>query len=365
MFIKYSTSQIPPKKSRGKGLEGKKTTYTTEETIDIFEESDPEPARKELLAEECCRRGSSKRVKEDVFNPSQKLKGIQTLTPKEQIATEMMKALKESKKTNRRQPGTGGSSEGTGVSPGVPNESTVVPATSNEGTDTKPGVPNKEKVDTDEEEEKKDDDDDKSINLEQTDDEETNDEFMYAEEHVQDDDEETNDESVKGDEYVNDDEDEEMTNAKVEEFENGDEEITDVAKRHTADLIQKYSVKPAPKPIKIQKPSIDLEPESEKSSLEIHKIKKEQFEKKKMLKYTIKSTDKATLKEYDLKNALYQTMNENKTFNRNSVNHALYHALMEALIEDNNVMDKGVVDMIKNHKRQHDDDDEDPSAGPN
>ncbi|GJV61349.1 retrovirus-related pol polyprotein from transposon TNT 1-94 [Tanacetum coccineum] len=61
-------------------------------------------------------------------------------------------------------------------------------------------------------------------------------------------------------------------------------------------------------------------------------------------------------------------MNENKSFNKNPANHALYHALIEALIEDENAMDKGVADTIKNHKRQRDDDKddyEDPSAGPN
>ncbi|GJT18422.1 hypothetical protein Tco_0877128 [Tanacetum coccineum] len=46
MFIKYSAGQIPPKKNRGKGLQGKKTTYTTEETVDVSKESDPKPARK-------------------------------------------------------------------------------------------------------------------------------------------------------------------------------------------------------------------------------------------------------------------------------------------------------------------------------
>ncbi|GJX08553.1 hypothetical protein Tco_0196485 [Tanacetum coccineum] len=106
----------------------------------------------------------------------------------------------------------------------------------------------------------------------------------------------------------------------------------------------------------------------QKSASEIHMIKREQAEKQKMPKYTIKSTDKAALKEYDQKSALYQTMHENKSFNRNPANHALYHVLMEALIEDENAMDKGVADTVKNHKRQHDDDDdddEDPSAGPN
>ncbi|GJY18160.1 hypothetical protein Tco_0389651 [Tanacetum coccineum] len=88
-----------------------------------------------------------------------------------------------------------------------------------------------------------------------------------------------------------------------------------------------------------------------------------------MPKYTIKSTDKAALKEYDQKSALYQTMHENKSFNINPANHTLYHALIEALIDDENAMDKEVTDTVKNHKRQHDDDDddddEDPLAGPN
>ncbi|GJS46548.1 hypothetical protein Tco_0596669 [Tanacetum coccineum] len=68
-------------------------------------------------------------------------------------------------------------------------------------------------IDFDEEEEKKDDtNDDKSIDLEMTDDEETDEQFVH------------------GVEQVNDDKDEEMTNAEVEEFGNGDEEYTDAAK---------------------------------------------------------------------------------------------------------------------------------------
>nr|GFC89358.1 hypothetical protein [Tanacetum cinerariifolium] len=82
------------------------------------------------------------------------------------------------------------------------------------------------------------------------------------------------------------------------------------------------------------------------SASKIHKIKKEQAKKQNMPKYTIKSTDKATLKEYDLKSALYQTMNENKSFNKNLANHALYHAFIEALIEGKNAMDKGVADIV-------------------
>ncbi|GJZ68648.1 hypothetical protein Tco_0631888 [Tanacetum coccineum] len=99
--------------------------------------------------------------------------------------------------------------------------------------------------------------------------------------------------------------------------------------------------------------------ESEKSPPDILKIKKEQAEKQKQLKFTIKSTDKATLEEYDLKSALYQSMHTNKSFNQNPANHRLYHALMEGLIEDENAMDKGVAHTVKDHKRKHDDDDED------
>ncbi|GKG63760.1 hypothetical protein Tco_0645153, partial [Tanacetum coccineum] len=39
MFIKYSTGQICPKKSRGKGSQGKKTVDDSQETVDVSEES--------------------------------------------------------------------------------------------------------------------------------------------------------------------------------------------------------------------------------------------------------------------------------------------------------------------------------------
>ncbi|GKB94654.1 hypothetical protein Tco_0980791, partial [Tanacetum coccineum] len=81
---------------------------------------------------------TSSMSKKKSSDPSQKLKGIQTLTPEEKLVADTMKALKESKKTSRRQPGIEGLSEGTGVSPGVPDESTIVPATSSEGTGSEP-----------------------------------------------------------------------------------------------------------------------------------------------------------------------------------------------------------------------------------
>ncbi|GJU75376.1 hypothetical protein Tco_1272446 [Tanacetum coccineum] len=126
-------------------------------------------------------------------------------------------------------------------------------------------------------------------------------------------------------------------------------------KKHIAYLIQKYSMNKIHELPKKQTPTVDLEQESEKHPSKILKIKKEQAKKQKMSKLTIKSTDKA-LKEFDHKSALYQTMQVNKSFNKNPANHRLYHALMEALIEDENAMDKGVADIVKDHKRKYNDD---------
>ncbi|GJS36269.1 hypothetical protein Tco_0534651 [Tanacetum coccineum] len=112
--------------------------------------------------------------------------------------------------------------------------------------------------------------------------------------------------------------------------------------------------------------------ESEKSPKEIIRAKKEQDEEKQDSTYSIRSTDKVDLEEFDLKSALFRHMNKIKSANRNTANYHLYHALMEALIADEDAMDKEVADKVKDHKRKHDsdddeddDDDEGPSAGSN
>ncbi|GKF04123.1 hypothetical protein Tco_0034791, partial [Tanacetum coccineum] len=121
--------------------------------------------------------------------------------------------------------------------------------------------------------------------------------------------------------------------------------------RHTADLVEKYSVLPTAKSSEKQ--------ESEKSQEEIIRIKKEQEEMKQEPTYTIKSTDQAALEEFDLKSALFKSMHKNKSANKNPANYILYHALIEALIEDENAMDKEVADTVKDYKRKHDGDDND------
>ncbi|GJU75453.1 hypothetical protein Tco_1272523 [Tanacetum coccineum] len=134
MFIKYSTCQIPQKKSRGKGSQGKSISLTEVEEVEatrkvharIMTESIPTPAKRSS-------------------DTSQKLKGVQSLTPEEQEAVDTMKELKESRKSSKRQPVTRGSHKGTGSKPGVPNEPAVGSTALSEGTGVKPGVPDEDK----------------------------------------------------------------------------------------------------------------------------------------------------------------------------------------------------------------------------
>ncbi|GJY64346.1 hypothetical protein Tco_0465806 [Tanacetum coccineum] len=152
-----------------------------------------------------------------------KLKGVQSLILEEQEAADVMQALKESKKTNRRQPCIGGSSEGTGRIPGVPNESTIVSATSSEGTGTKLRVLDEEKVSTEEK---------VILGWGSKQESEYSEEDLNEEEEIDWIDSEEDDEKKDDtdDDKINDDEDEEMTNDEVEESRNGDKEDTDAAK---------------------------------------------------------------------------------------------------------------------------------------
>ncbi|GKD95991.1 hypothetical protein Tco_1379888 [Tanacetum coccineum] len=437
-----------------------KTASNDRESVDVFEESKPKPAKKKT---------GSRSTKGVVIQdpPSD---------PKPKPAAPKLK-LK----------GTGGSNKGTGRIPGVPDESIVISATSHEGTGTKPGVPNEEKVisevnvilewGSENESENSNDSqlnfDDKEMKDKDGDADDEGDDHISDIHDLDDEDAETKsdeDEIYKYKIHVHKHEDEEMINGEVKESGNGDEENTDAAKtdagkteevkddakkvstikdtidaeinslldikiqyevphiqslsvlrvpmsvifkpsvltqvqetpsletvtslplssvstippipyetttpirtqpittesptittavpesnalfvvqlrvaklekdvselkkidhsRHTADIIQKYSMKPAPESSKIQKPIIDLEQESEKSASEIHKIKREQAKKQKMPSIQLSLPTRQHSK--------------------------------KALIKDENDMDKGVVDIVKNHKRQHDDDDDEDSS---
>ncbi|GKD13036.1 hypothetical protein Tco_1197443 [Tanacetum coccineum] len=285
MFIKYLTNHILPKKSRGKGSKGKKTVKESQETIDVSEESEPEPelakkktasrrvvkkkvilsaddniisddpdaaleldksfsqteaeeaeaARKvhatharivtESVPESAKKKSSGKSSKSVIIQdtPSApkskpatlktKLKGAPSLTLAEQEATNIMQALKESKKTSRRQPDIRGSNEGTSSKPGVPDESTFISNASRDKQDS-------EHSDDDNDDAEKDDKDGDA------DDE--------GDDHVSDT-QDVETESDEGDIYkykirVRKDADEEMKDAEIEGSDKGDEKITNAAK---------------------------------------------------------------------------------------------------------------------------------------
>ncbi|GKE12003.1 hypothetical protein Tco_1415554 [Tanacetum coccineum] len=299
--IKYSTGQIPPKKSKGKGSQRKKTADNSQETVDVSEESEPKPkpvkrkttsrlvvkkkvtisADDNIISDDpdvalelgksiskieageaeatrqvhatharivnesvpkLTRRRKSGKV---TFDPPKKLKGVPSLTPEEQKAADTMQALKESRKTSRRQPGIGGSNEGTGTIPRVINESTVIFATSSEGIGTKPGVPDEEKVISEEkvilewgseQESEYSKEDQLSDEEKDEQDDDTNDEGNdYIRDNQDDDDEDDETESDEDEIYkfkirVRKDADEDMLNAEVEYFGKCDVEVSDAAK---------------------------------------------------------------------------------------------------------------------------------------
>ncbi|GKB27768.1 hypothetical protein Tco_0867169 [Tanacetum coccineum] len=228
MFIKYYIGQIPLKKIRGKGSQRKKTADDSQETVNVSEESKPKP-------ESVKRKNSSKR----------RIKKKVTLSADDNIISDDPDTA-----LDKRHPGTGGSNEGTGTIPGVPNESTIISATSSEGTGTKPRVLDKEKDITKE-----------NVILEWGSEQESE----YSEEDKLDDeekDDDEDDETVSDEDdiykykiYVRKDEDEEMLNAEVDNFDKGDEEVTDATK---ADAKKTSEVKDDAKKTKLPPSSSSL-----------------------------------------------------------------------------------------------------------
>ncbi|GKD25199.1 hypothetical protein Tco_1231413 [Tanacetum coccineum] len=273
MFYKYSTSQIPPKKSRDKGSQGKKTTDAPVEEVEVSEGSELEP---KLVKK---RTSSKKRVKKTVtiyaedniilgpdiatharimtesiptparrrtFDPPKKLKSVLSLITEEQEVANIMIPLKESRKSSKRQPDNGGSHKGTGSKPGVPDESTVVSATSSKGSGVKPGVPDEEKDITKEkvilewgEDQDRKHDDDANANAKDDDkddyaDDEGDDEHISKAQDTDDEEAETESDTAEIYKYkihVHKDTDEEMGEPETIDKEKREkEELTDAAK---------------------------------------------------------------------------------------------------------------------------------------
>ncbi|GKE91513.1 hypothetical protein Tco_1572608, partial [Tanacetum coccineum] len=294
--------------------------------------------------------------------------GIQTLTPAEQEAADVMKALKDNRRMLGRQPGTGGSDEGIGEIPGVLDESFFTDAEDdNKETESdyddiyKYRINVRKNADTEMKDAKKTAD----ITKETTEQPLTSSSFSVPSDYVL---QQTTPilttittppiiteapaiipEILEITPFI-------ALQLRVAKLE---QDISKVKKiDHSITVLASIQSHVPPVVDKVKQ-------ESEKSPEEIIKIKREQEEKKQEPTYTIKSTDKAALEEFDLKSALFKSMHKNKSANRNLANYRLYHALIEALIEDKNSLDKEVADTVRDYKRKHDDDDEGPPARSN
>ncbi|GJU97772.1 hypothetical protein Tco_1327043 [Tanacetum coccineum] len=242
-FINYSTCLVPPKKTICKGSQGNKSDVTSKPaSVEVFDESDPELASRQTSSRRITKKKVSISAYDNIIPETDvtlKLeKSISLVEAEEEEAARSVHSTYERLITESDEPSganrptgrrstTGvviqetlnflekksvhkfqklkGSSEGTGVSPRVYDESTIILTTSSEENGTKPGVPNEAKgnseakvdrvinwgseekseyskeetideeiewVSIDEEEEKKDDDDDdRSIDIEKADDE--------------------------------------------------------------------------------------------------------------------------------------------------------------------------------------------------
>ncbi|GJW29753.1 hypothetical protein Tco_0046628 [Tanacetum coccineum] len=114
MFIKYSSSQIPPKKSRGKGSQGKKiadniipnpdVALELGKSISLAEPEEEEAAKQvhatharivtEFIPESAKKKTGSKSLKP-------KLKGVQSLTPAKKKPQTLCKLLKKARRPAR------------------------------------------------------------------------------------------------------------------------------------------------------------------------------------------------------------------------------------------------------------------------
>ncbi|GKD88632.1 hypothetical protein Tco_1364139 [Tanacetum coccineum] len=208
MYFKYSTGLIPPKKGRGRGAQGtkatdapKQTNVACKKTTDASKKK--QPNRNLVLHDESEgeqeNRPSGRKKKtpravviqeppsipvKKTQESSGKLEGIELLSDAAQLEIDTQRAIKASKRESRFQNQSGGSSEGAGLRPEVPDKLTGKSTDSDEGAGTLLEVPDESEdknipwQSTNDEESKNDDEEDesnedKSIDIKKSNDERT------------------------------------------------------------------------------------------------------------------------------------------------------------------------------------------------
>nr|GEW01284.1 hypothetical protein [Tanacetum cinerariifolium] len=320
MFIKYSTGQIPPGRSEEKVkrntasrrvVKNKITLFVDDNIIikdpDVALELDKSISLTEAEEAKAARKvhATHVRIVTEYVHESTKKKSGGRSSRGVAIQDTPCTLKPKPDTSKSKLKGTRGLSKGTGTIQGVLDKSIVVSATSSDEAGTKPGVPDKE-VDITEE----------NVILDWGSEQES--------------------EYLKEDQLNDEEKDYKVGDADDE----GDDHIRDIQ-------------------------DTDDETKSNEDEIYKYKIRVHKDEDEEMLNAKVEYYGKGDAK---VSNEA-KTMHANKSFNRNPANHILYHAIIEALIEDENSMDKGVADIVKDHKRKHDADeddyDEDPPIGPN
>ncbi|GKB74515.1 hypothetical protein Tco_0935927, partial [Tanacetum coccineum] len=132
MYFKYSNRLIPPKKSRGRAVKVGKTTATTQK---------PTKPRKKPSKKKQVLRDESPKFEGELENRQVDIKIRTPRVVATQLEIDTQKAIKDNQHASRLKHKTASLSEGTGVSPGVPDELIGVSAVSSERVGTSPKVP--------------------------------------------------------------------------------------------------------------------------------------------------------------------------------------------------------------------------------
>ncbi|GKA98731.1 hypothetical protein Tco_0826668 [Tanacetum coccineum] len=203
MYFKYSTSLIHPKKGRCRAAHEGKTTVTPQKPT--------KPKNKPSKKKQVLRDESAESEREPYHRPN----GRKKRTPKVVIQEPLSvpRAIKASRHESRFQHQTGGSSEGVGLIPEVPDELTGKSADSDEGVGTSPEVP--------------DELEDKSEPRDDLDDWGSTDEEEYLLAYKDKKPKDIPWQSTKDEEYENDDEEDESDEDKSIDIKKSDDERTD------------------------------------------------------------------------------------------------------------------------------------------
>ncbi|GKB87495.1 hypothetical protein Tco_0959767 [Tanacetum coccineum] len=371
--IKYSTGQIPPKKSKGKGSQRKKTADNSQETVDVSEESEPkpEPVKRKTASRRVVKKKVTISADGNIISDNSDValelgKSISKTEAEEAEAARQVHAthariVTESvlEPTIRRKSGQKVERpardsqileaqvkelvlyQGLPMSP----QSSLLPQVKELwGSEQESEYPKEDQLGDDEKDDKDDDADD-----------EGND-YIRDNQDTDDEDDETKSDEEEIYKYkirVRKDADEEMLNTEIEYFRKYDVEVSDAAK---ADAEKTEEEKDDSKKAKLP-PTIGTvkdTTDAEISSLLDIKIQSE-------LRVAKLEKDMSELKKIDLSAEALVAL-------KTQVPSVVDNYLRSKVGDDENAMDKGVADTVKDHKRKHDDeddDDEDPPAGPN